>query len=98
MKYFGLIGSSLGVLIGKLLDGVNGIRSARDEKNLQTKFAGIMEQLHGAGGNTHQPVLGSPEYWDAEKMVERGWLVRSFPDGYMRAGFGGFGQQRSPFS
>jgi len=73
-------------LIGKLIDAVRGKAQARDEKKLQEKFVAIIRSLEANRANTYLPMLGSPDFWDAEKMVQRGWLVRGFPNGYMRAG------------
>ena len=73
-------------LVGKLIDIVRGGAQTREEKKLQEKFIAVVRRLEATSANTYVPALGSPEFWDAEKMVQRGWLVRGFPNGYMRPG------------
>jgi hypothetical protein len=71
-------------LIGKAVDVVRNRFAARDEKKLRERFSQIVNRLKGA--NCYIPPFGSPEYWEAETMADRGWLQRVPPFGYMLRG------------
>jgi hypothetical protein len=62
-------------LIGKAVDMVRGKFAARDETRLRERFVSI---VHGLGNPnlSYQPKFGSPEYWEAEAMANKGWFTR----------------------
>ena len=70
-------------LTGKVIDFIRGKAQSRDEKKLQEKFVNIVRNLKG---NCYAPEFGSPEYWEAEKMADKGWFDRLPPFGYVRRG------------
>ena len=68
-------------LLGRTIDFVRGKVHSRDERKLRERFVAIVRTLKA---NCYAPEFGSPEYWDAEKMADRGWFDRVPPFGYMR--------------
>jgi hypothetical protein len=54
-----------------------------DEEKLREKFVAIVRSMKG---NCYSPSFGSPEYWEAESMADKGWFRRMPPFGYMVGG------------
>ena len=70
-------------ITGKLIDFFRDKFEDRDEKKLRERFVNLVRSLSMKGGNTYTPAFGSDEYWEAEKMADRGWFKRLPPFGYM---------------
>jgi len=70
-------------MLGRALDLIRGQAQAREEKKLREKFVNIVQSLRA---NCYAPQFGSSEYWDAEKMADKGWFDRLPPYGYVRRG------------
>jgi hypothetical protein len=70
-------------LLGKTIDFIRSKARAHDEKRLQERFVAI---VRGLRSNCYAPPFGSPEYWEAEKMADKGWFNRMPPFGYMLRG------------
>jgi hypothetical protein len=58
---------------------------ANEEKKLREKFVSIMRSLRP--NCCYTPKFGSSEYWNAEKMADKGWFDRVPPPfSYARRG------------
>lgn len=71
-------------LISKVVDFIRGRIEAGEEKKLRGKFVSIIQSPRP--NCCYAPEFGSPEYWDAEKMADKGWFDRLPPFGYTRRG------------
>lgn len=70
-------------LLGRAIDYLRGKAQSRHENKLREKVVFIVQNLKG---NCYAPEFGSPEYWEAEEMADKGWFDRVPPVGYMRRG------------
>ncbi len=72
-------------LTGKAIDFVRGFAASKNERKLRDKFVSIVQ---GLKGNCYNPGFGSPDWWEAETMADKGWFQRVLPSGYMVRGRG----------
>ncbi len=58
-------------LTGKAIDFVRGFAASKNERKLRDKFVSIVQ---GLKGNCYNPGFGSPDWWEAETMADKGWF------------------------